>query len=354
VLKGGKSVRSLAFALALIAAGCASGKARYTWESYPLNAESIRDLNRGLNEVTLSNGDVVLVSGARAYGDVSCDVYACVRHKDIAGIRVRLYKGGEENNPLTTLIAAPVVAGVFLAVWAAQANHDSRQESAPSATPTAQPKAGTTPGTVAASAPAAEIPSAPTSAAPPAEASPPPMLPPSVKTAIWLRRHEKQNPNVSYSTTNPCLPEMPVSIVTDAEGFAWVYENRAGILDMRCLLSAAYAMPEQQQERRFRLWALGKIRLTWLEVHCAGASEIRRIVPKDYMSPNFSAFDVIAETLADDTTYVLPERYEEVCEKGLADPAKIPDRQTFALAVDPFSSPGSAPWLSDRKENDPR
>lgn len=348
--------RLAAVSFGVLLAGCASGKASYKWSSLPVSTENIRALNRGQNEVTLSNGDVVLMSLARAYGDVSCDTYACVRHKDIVGLRIALYDDGAEDSPLVALIAAPVIVGAFAAVWAGQASHDARgtySSPAAPAAPSAHSSSGVTSSPAATKPAATDVAPPPQDAAPSSNLSPAPVAPAST-AATWLRRDARQDPeNVRYSTTNLCLPEMPVSIETDAEALDWVYDNRIRIRDMRCLLSAAYAMPKEDEERRLRLWALGSIRTTWLEVHCAEASEIRRILPSlDYMSPNISAFDVITETLADDATYLLPDNYAGRCEKGLADPAATPDRATFAKAVDPFSSPGSAPWLRDRKMGD--
>lgn len=324
-------MRWLAAGLLLFATGCVS-RHQPRWYSEPVNASSIDTLPRKDSEVTLRDGSKILLAHPADYGDALCDRYACVRKAEITRIRIADYNSNGNDSIALAALFAPVTVAASLVGTAKIANDAS--------------------GNGTASTPA--IPAQPTLTAPTAD----PEL-----AAIRLRDQQPQNnPQVEENKTLGFLRErcgtfLPTEITALDPALQWLHANRVAIPDGNCLDLAAGQTGRRKLsgylDRELQLHVLAMVRLRWQRVQCEGETEINRIVPlKDLSGASISQLDFIHQTLADEASYMLPRNYAALCEKGLADPAAVPDTRTFAAILDPFSRPAAAPWVRDRRGDD--
>lgn len=322
----------LSAGLLLFGAGCVSGD-QPRWYSEPVNASSIDALTRSLDsEVTLRDGSTILLANPADYGDALCDRYACVRKAEISGIRIADHNGNNNDSMALAVLFAPVTIAASLVATGKMAHDGGGNGTANTSTVPAQPV----------------------------------LTPPSVDPELAALRLRDQQPpdNVQAEQDKSlgflreeCQPFLPADITTLDPALQWVHANRMAIPDGHCLNLAAGQTGRQKLpgylDRELQLHILGMVRLQWQRVQCAGAIDIRRIVPlEDLKGASMSQLDFIRETLADEVSYVLPGNYAELCDSGLADATTTPDTRTFAAIVDPFSRPAAAPWLRDRRSDD--
>lgn len=322
----------LSAGLLRFAAGCVSGH-QPRWYSEPVNSSSIDALTRSLDsEVTLRDGSTILLANPADYGDALCDRYACVRKAEITRIRIADHNSNNNDSMALAVLFAPVNVAASLVATAKMANDGGGNGTA-----------GT----------------------PPVPAQPA-LTPPAVDPELAAIRLREQQPSGSLQAEQgkalgflreECQPFLPADITTLEPALQWVHANRMTIPDGDCLDLAAAQTGRQKLpgylDRELQLYILGMVRQQWQRVQCAGAADIRRIVPlEDLKRADISQLDFIRQTLADEATYVLPDNHAALCDRGLADPATIPDARTFAAIVDPFARPAAAPWLRDRRSDD--
>lgn len=321
-------MKRLGLALMLLAAGCASSN-ELQWTKVSVSAKTIGALEQTGGEVTLANGDVVLLVTPRHFGDALCDRFACVRKSEIVGIRDWSYSSNDIEGPFG-MIAAPLTIPVWLILWAGLSSHESRGSNSVS------------------SAPPANLSPPP----PPAPLPAPPVIP---EDTLWLQtgfKYPSKNYPGKVPPSNPCAPILPKTLTTDQQALDWIYDNRLAARDWVCLSSAEQAMRKLDApdlaERRFRMKVLVDVRHQWWNAHCS--RQITRVVPSsNYTQTAFSPFALIAETLADEASYVLPDK---PCPDWAPASNNPPDRATFMAAIDPFSRVNAAPWIHNRTMDD--
>lgn len=302
-------MKKLGVAFAFLAAGCWSYD-EVKWKDVPLNAANVEKIKGGIAEVTLQNGRLVVLSGARAYGDAFCDRYACVRRGEITGI----VSGKPERQTQTAdpalLLVAPL-ALPWLLLWAGQANYEAQRQGVTYTPPTFTH---------------------------PAVAADRHWLATGYLTVAEASKHQ--------TVGNPCAEHLPAHVTTDAQALGWVYANRKPMTDVECLASATTAMTGTDPaslEQRLRMTMLLRARSAWISDQCRRADMVTRLTPmKEFDGAPASQFAVVSEILADDTTYLLPEGdLTPLCSSaGLEAPEAIVSREIFAAAMEPFSARG--------------
>lgn len=324
-------MKRFSIALLLFAAGCTGHQPR--WYSETVSASSIDKLAGVHSEVTLRDGSTVLLVRPADYVGALCDRYTCVRKAEITRIRIADHNGNNNDSMALAVLFAPATAAGMLAANA-KMGHDAGERDGTASTP--------------------RIPAQP--------AVTPPMKDPELEA---IRQRDQQASNNLQAEENKalgflregCQAVLPVDITSLDPALIWLHANRMAIPDGYCLdLAAAHTGRRKLSgylDRELQLHILGIVRSRWLRVQCAGATDINRIVPlEDLKGASIPQLDFIRQTLADEASYVLPHNFSAQCENGLADPATVPDIRMFAAIVDPFSRPGAAQWLRDRRSGD--